>query len=272
MIAFLGSVFSPYYAWARRRGAVDPLRHCAVNVALYGRTRRWAMTERAAGAVQRGPDFLTIGPSGLSWDGSTLTVRINEITAPLPRRLRGSVTLRPCSIETRSHTLDTAGRHRWRPIAPCARIEVALEQPALSWSGPAYFDTNDGDRPLEADFVRWNWSRARVANGTSILYEVQRRDGPLTLAMRYADAGGVADFTPPPAVPLAPTMWRVPRQISAASPSVIQTLEDTPFYARSIIAAELAGQRVNAVHESLSMDRFSAPWVQAMLPFRMPRW
>jgi len=25
------------------------------------------------------------------------------------------------------------------------------------------------------------------------------------------------------------------------------------------------------VHESLSLDRFRAPWVQAMLPFRMPR-
>ena len=33
IIAFIGSVFSPYYAWAGRR---DPLDHCAFNVALYG--------------------------------------------------------------------------------------------------------------------------------------------------------------------------------------------------------------------------------------------
>ena len=33
IIAFIGSVFSPYYAWSGRR---DPLNHCAVNVALYG--------------------------------------------------------------------------------------------------------------------------------------------------------------------------------------------------------------------------------------------
>ena len=26
-----------------------------------------------------------------------------------------------------------------------------------------------------------------------------------------------------------------------------------------------------AVHESLSLDRFRAPWVQAMLPFKVPR-
>ena len=36
VIAFIGSVFSPYYALARRRGAGDPLDHCALNVALYG--------------------------------------------------------------------------------------------------------------------------------------------------------------------------------------------------------------------------------------------
>ena len=34
IIAFVGSVFSPYYAWRGRR---DPLDHCAINVALYGR-------------------------------------------------------------------------------------------------------------------------------------------------------------------------------------------------------------------------------------------
>jgi carotenoid 1,2-hydratase len=28
---------------------------------------------------------------------------------------------------------------------------------------------------------------------------------------------------------------------------------------------------VVAMHESLSLDRFMRPWVQAMLPFRMPR-
>jgi len=26
------------------------------------------------------------------------------------------------------------------------------------------------------------------------------------------------------------------------------------------------------VHESLSLERFDSRWVQALLPFRMPRW
>ncbi|HTW27289.1 MAG TPA: carotenoid 1,2-hydratase, partial [Acetobacteraceae bacterium] len=46
VIAFIGSVFSPYYAWARRRGAADPHAYCAVNVLLHGPARRWTMTER----------------------------------------------------------------------------------------------------------------------------------------------------------------------------------------------------------------------------------
>ena len=36
LIAFIGSVFSPYYAFRRRSGRIDPLDHCALNVALYG--------------------------------------------------------------------------------------------------------------------------------------------------------------------------------------------------------------------------------------------
>jgi carotenoid 1,2-hydratase len=271
LIAFLGSVFSPYYAWSRRHGGGDPMRHCALNVALYGKDKRWAMTERGGAVVQRGTDVLTIGPSALSWDGTGLTVRIEEIGVPLPRRIRGVVRLYPSAVESRVLQLDSAGRHRWRPIAPCARVEVALEKPGVSWSGPGYFDTNNGDRPLEADFVRWDWSRMRVPGGSALLYEVDRPDGPLTLAMRYDDAGGVTDFVAPPSVALDRTAWGVRRRISAGSPSVLETLEDTPFYARSVVDAEILGERVTAMHESLSMERFTRPWVQAMLPFRMPR-
>jgi hypothetical protein len=55
IIGFVGSVFSPYYAWARRpraQHAPRALDHCAINVALYGPGRgRWAMTERGADRV-----------------------------------------------------------------------------------------------------------------------------------------------------------------------------------------------------------------------------
>ena len=35
---------------------------------------------------------------------------------------------------------DAAGHHHWGPIAPCARVEVDLDQPGLRWSGQAYMD------------------------------------------------------------------------------------------------------------------------------------
>jgi carotenoid 1,2-hydratase len=51
----------------------------------------------------------------------------------------------------------------------------------------------------------------------------------------------------------------------------VRTAEDAPFYARSLLDSKLLGEPVSAVHESLSLDRFNARWVQLLLPFRMPR-
>ncbi len=273
-------MFSPYYAWARRRGGGDPLQHCAVNVALYGRGgKRWAMTERGADAVRCTRCRLAIGPSELVWDNSGLTVQFDEVAVPLPRRIRGLVRLLPVSVQRREWTLDAAGRHRWRPIAPCARAEVELGSPALRWSGPAYFDRNTGDRPLEADFLHWDWSRAPVAEGTAITYDVERRDvAPPAQRQRLAllcrNDGGTEAFAAPTVMPLAPTRWRIERHVGAEKshvPMAVATLEDTPFYARSVVTTRLLGQPVKAIHETLSLERFRSPLVQAMLPFRMPR-
>ncbi|GEO39394.1 hypothetical protein SAE02_35420 [Skermanella aerolata] len=49
------------------------------------------------------------------------------------------------------------------------------------------------------------------------------------------------------------------------------TLVDALFYARSVLNTRIAGQPVTAMQESLLFDRFSAGWVQALPPFRMPR-
>lgn len=49
------------------------------------------------------------------------------------------------------------------------------------------------------------------------------------------------------------------------------TFEDAPFWPRSLLATRLCGRSATAVHESLSLDRFALPVVQAMLPFRKPR-
>ena len=231
------------------------------------------MTERGRSALYRDATQLRIGPSLLHWDGGGLTIDLAEVTAPLPSRLRGTVRVHPAALTNRSFALDQAGHHRWSPIAPVSRVDVALTSPALRWSGAGYLDSNWGARALEDDFVHWDWCRAPTPDGAAILYNATRRTGgEQSLALQVSRTGSVTDFAPPPRVSLPRTRWRVRRDTRADGPvAVLQTLEDAPFYSRSVIDTHLLGQPVKAVHESLEMDRFTAPWVQAMLPFKIPR-
>ena len=52
---------------------------------------------------------------------------------------------------------------------------------------------------------------------------------------------------------------------------MLRTLADGPFYARSILDTRLLGHRTEAIHESLSLDRFRDPIIKTFLPWRMPR-
>lgn len=269
-------MFSPYYVMARRHGRHDPENHCAINVALYGvGGPSWSCTERGRSRLDRTATCLSIGPSSATWRGNTLEFRLDEVTTPLPRRLRGVVRVEPRAIAPHVFDLDEAGRHRWRPISPCARVEVVLDSPELRWSGEGYLDSNDGDEPLDAAFTDWHWSRASLRDGTAVNYEVTRRTGEqAAVALRFDKAGRVTEEDPPPTATLARSRWGVRRATRAdvgANPSVRQTLEDGPFYARSVLDTGLYGERAIAVHETVSLDRFRKGWVQAMLPFRMPR-
>lgn len=276
VIAFIGSVFSPYYALARYRGRGDPLNHCAFNVALYGEEGKcWALTERTRHDLKRDELNLTIGPSSVSWDGDGLNFAIDERNIPLPSRIRGRIRILPSAIAGTVTSLDTGGLHNWLPIAPRARVQLEFEHPALSWNGTGYLDCNFGREPLERTFRQWDWSRAHTRDGTLVLYNVEQRDGSkFSVARRYDEAGNARDIPLPPAAELQTSFWRVPRPTrcdSGSRPRLIKTLEDTPFYARSLIETTIGGERVTAIHESLSLDRVANPIVRAMLPFRMPR-
>ncbi|MCJ2074344.1 carotenoid 1,2-hydratase [Methylobacterium sp. E-016] len=273
IIAFIGSVFSPYYAWDATR---NPFEHCAVNVVLYGaRENRFCMTERGSRALSRDATQIRIGPSGMAWDGTSLTITLDETTAPVPSRVRGTVKLHPGGITPGPFTLDARGAHRWWPMAPSSPVEVALDAPSVRWSGTAYFDTNHGDEPLAEAFTSWTWCRADLGDGAAILYDVCRRDGSgQNLSLRFDRIGARRDLRPPLAAALPPTrFWRVPRATRSddGRAEVVRTFEDTPFYSRSLLSARLAGETVRPVHESLSLDRFRNPLVRLMLPFRMPR-
>ena len=282
VIAFIGSVFSPYYAWARRRSAADPANHCAVNVALYGGLgKRWAMTERGSRALARDAASFAVGKSSLSWDGRGLTIDIDEITVPFPSRLRGKVKVIPEAINPETFSIGGDGAHNWRPIAPLARVELAFSSPGLSWSGQGYFDHNYGAAPLEQAFSFWTWSRSVEQDATTIFYDVtpaahvEARDIRPALALRFDRAGNHnAIYSAPHAVPLPRSRWGIARATRCDGdymPKVVETLEDAPFYTRSVVESTVHGARTISMHESLSLKRFSSPIVQAMLQFKMPR-
>lgn len=274
VIAFVGSVFSPYY---KRSGRGRPEEHCALNVALYGeRGARWAMTERGSRWIAREEDRFGIGPSAVYWQGDSLTIEIDEICAPIPKRLRGRITLHPRAFTESFFALDPAARHRWYPIAPRARVEVELTSPSLAWRGEAYCDSNWGEESLEEGFRDWTWSRGHGSRDSFVLYDSHRRDGTRgALALKFDAEGRVEEREPPPFAPLPKTrIWRVPRETrcdAGATPGLRATFEDTPFYSRSMIETQLYGEPTLGVHESLYLDRFVRAPVQAMLPFRMPR-
>jgi len=231
------------------------------------------MTERGAAALSRDATRFTVGPSSLAWDGTALTLRFDERGCPIPRRLAGAITLTPEAMGAETFPLDTAGRHRWTPFSARARVQVTLSHPGLTWSGHGYLDGNAGDEPLAAGFSRWDWARAEAGGEATILYDADRRDGTrLALALAARRDGTFERREMPSRHRLAPTrVWRIRREGHGEAPRVVSTLEDTPFYARSVMAARLFGRDATAVHESLDLDRFATRWVKVLLPFRMPR-
>ncbi len=276
LIAFIGSVFSPYYAWAGRR---DPTNHCAINLALYGRRgRRWTMTERGRENLALQPDRLRIATSSIGWDGTSLLAQIDERAAPMPRRVRGTIRLTPAYLQGETFALDTASQHYWRPVAPFALVEAAFSEPSIAWRGTGYFDLNYGSSPLEETFSYWDWSRVHTEAGlTAILYSCDERSGiQRTRHIAFEPDGHMSLLPPPPiTADLGPTRYfRIRRRTRTTAPGTLhlrQTLEDAPFYSRSMIEDRIRGVPACGIHESFDGDRLAMPLVKLMLPVRMPR-
>ncbi|MEL7023123.1 MAG: carotenoid 1,2-hydratase [Pseudomonadota bacterium] len=277
VIGFIGSVFSPYYAAARRRGTTDPTQHCSINAILYGpRKKSWAMTERGHRHLHIDQQGLTVGPSSMRWDNDSLVLSIDERCNPWPSRWRGEVRLTPTVTTAKPFQLHSNARHSWWPYAPVTSASVALESPNLQFTGSGYIDTNFGSEPLERAFRGWHWTRRESAphdgKTPAITYHTIELDGQerdLTLALTD---DGLTEATTPGSMSVSPGLWRVKRQLRSAHPiETTRTLEDTPFYVRSLLTASERETPYRLMHESLDLKRFSSRWVQTLLPFRMPR-
>ena len=215
-----------------------------------------------------------VGRSGLSLDGDTLTIRVDERCCPIPRKVRGEIRVSLAQTLDRVHAIDGVGGHLWRPVAPAAPLELEFDAPNLSWQGTGYVDMNWGRAPLESDFLQWDWMRADLGGGASAIFydtTLVGGDGP-SIGMR-GDGRVMVAADLPPKHQLKRGIWGVPRAAwSEDRPPIIRrTLEDTPFYMRTEVEVVIDGESRAAIQESLSLTRLKSPVVKAMLPFRMPR-
>lgn len=273
MIAFLGTVFSPWYHWS---GRGDPLNHCCLNVVTKGGGRSlFTMTDRGRGQLRQSKDTLGIGGSRVHWTGRQLVIDVDEPgSAPAFGHLKGRITLTPQAVTGVQADLDAGGVHVWRPFAPLSSIHVDLSN-GPAWEGHGYFDANFGARPLEADFRRWTWGRYAGGDRAVIFYDGLRRDGgTLALALETGASGAVRSVAPPPEAALPRTGWLMPRTTRADAGTVPRqtvSLLDAPFYSRSAVTARIGGADMAGVHEALDLDRYAWPWLKPMIAMRVPR-
>ena len=272
IISFIGSVFSPWYAWSRRK---QPHDHCCINVAMYGKGWRWTMTERGKNALRQSQDQLQIGPSSYSWKSGKLVIEINETSTPHFDKVIGTVTLTPKNITEIEVCLTADGSHVWRPFAPNAEIEVEIDKKGWQWKGHGYFDANFGTRALEEDFTYWTWSRLPVNDGSVTFYDAElRKDAPLNVSLKFHSSGKIEQVEPPPETLLTRSLWAVKRKTRSDhdyEPKQVKHMLDAPFYTRSAIETKIYGEKSIGVHEALDLNRFSNPMLKPMLALRIPR-
>ncbi len=230
------------------------------------------MSEHPRRAVLRGEDVLHIGANRLRWSEDGLEILIDDVEAPLGRRVLGSVQVFPRAFNRRAFALDRAARHTWWPIAPEAEVEVSLGD--LHFRGSAYLDSNWGSEPLERGFRGWNWSRSKLDDRTVVHYVTDAPDGERhALALEFDRSGDARDTGPLPPRPLRHSGWGIAREVvsETAPVKLLESLEDTPFYSRQRVMHRIDGRRVEGVHESLDLRRFDSRIVQHLLGYKTRR-
>ncbi|NRA98932.1 MAG: carotenoid 1,2-hydratase [Rhodobacteraceae bacterium] len=272
VIAFIGSVFSPWYRWSGRR---RPHNHVCINVATYGPRGRFTMTDRGEGALRQSQNTFEVGPSSLHWDGEKLTIDVFEVSAPpIISRVKGRITLTPTALTDVEMLLHPEGTHIWRPFAPTAKIDVDLNKD-LQWSGHGYFDSNFGTRALEDDFSYWTWGRFPVGDGSACFYDANRRDGSqLAVGLSFDADGSAKVIDPPPLTPFNRSIWAVRRETRADPgyrPKQVKMMLEAPFYSRAAVRTKIDGEETTGVYEALDLNRFRSPLLKPMLAVRVPR-
>nr|WP_304522399.1 carotenoid 1,2-hydratase [Cognatishimia sp. MH4019] len=234
------------------------------------------MTDRGRDALQQTNDTFTVGPSSMRWEGGNLVIDINEVSSPpLISRVRGRVIVTPSAVTQVELPLTEDGSHVWRPFAPSSHIRVELDREGWEWEGHGYFDANFGTRALEQDFDYWTWGRYPVEDGSVCFYDATRRDGTdLAIGVHFDHDGNARVMNAPPKVGFRRSLWGVKRETRADAgykPHQVKNMLDAPFYSRSAVKIQYAGEETVGVHEALDLNRFRGPWLMPMLAVRVPR-
>ena len=232
----------------------------------------WAFTEARPDTIERSADLFALSGSRVERTPGALVIHLDERTAPWGRAMRGRVRVELEDGVPAAIALDRAREHHWWPAGAKARAEVELECPAVRFRGSAYHDCNFGSVPLEDTFTSWNWSRTDLGDDVCIVYDVQEPgDAESHLGLRIGPSG-VRPLWAEDRAELPRGFWGVERSTrSEGEASLVRTLEDTPFYTRSLLRTTFNGRSALTMHESLSLTRFVQPWVQFLLPFRLRR-
>ncbi|MCP3135865.1 carotenoid 1,2-hydratase [Pyxidicoccus xibeiensis] len=267
-IFMLGSLFSPRYSVAARRGG-RPVEHSAVNFALYheGVRRLWVLSEYARAEVES-PGRLRIGRSSLTYgDGGTVRMEVDDWTAPWGRPVRASLTLEPMTPVGEVVQLMPELPHYWQALAPRAQARLDVPTLGIKADGLGYHDTNHGDELLGARLSGWHWARTHRHGETVVDYHLP--DGVAPLRVVAGEGGvrcerGLTSELRPTNI----TGWglRVPSRLHAGNQLVGEPrlLESSPFYAR----LEARQGALDSMGEVADFRRFHSPFIRWMAHFR----
>jgi len=271
-IFMLGSLFSPRYSVAARRGG-RPLEHSAVNFALYheGVRRLWVLSEYPRAELES-PGRLRIGRSTLTYsdsgsDAGTVRMEVEDWTAPWGRPVRARLTLEPMTPVGEVVRLMPELPHYWQALAPRARARLEVPSLGVEADGLGYHDTNHGDELLGARLPGWHWARTHREGETLVDYDLP--EGP-PLRVVACERGVRCERGEVRASPRPTTItgWglRVPSRLHAGNEVVGEPrlLESSPFYAR----LEARQGALDSLGEVADFRRFHSPFIRWMAHFR----
>ncbi|MCP3058751.1 carotenoid 1,2-hydratase [Myxococcus sp. K38C18041901] len=267
-IFMLGSLFSPRYSVAARRGG-RPMEYSAVNFALYheGVRRLWVLSEYPH-AQMESPGRLRIGRSTLTYgEDGVVCMEVDDWTAPWGRPVSARLTLEPLTPMGEVVRLMPELPHYWQALAPRAKAKLEVSSLGVTAEGLGYHDTNHGEELLGERLAGWHWARTHREDTTVVDYHLP--DGVAPLRMTACSSGVRCERgEEPQSRPTVITGWglRVPSRLESGNTVVGQArlLESSPFYAR----LEARKGALDCMGEVADFRRFHSPFIRWMAHFR----